>query len=70
MALDVAEAVGRRIADRLPGALTVPDPRCGDRAAVGHSAADDTDNVDNAVTGADTADNTLWWDMMTDVPTA
>ncbi|MFC9294567.1 hypothetical protein ACFTWH_14170 [Streptomyces sp. NPDC057011] len=66
-ALERAEAVSRRIADRLSGALTALDP---DAEAQPLSAAlPVADNADNALTGADTADNPVWWAMVADVPT-
>jgi hypothetical protein len=49
-ALDLAEAVGHKIADRLRGALTALDPE----AKTGPLPdTQSTDNADNAVTGAD-----------------
>ncbi|WP_329293020.1 hypothetical protein [Streptomyces pseudovenezuelae] len=64
MALERAEAVSRRIADRLSQALTTLDPDA-ETSPLRESA----DNADNAVTSTESADNVLWWDLVADVPT-
>ncbi|MFI8302756.1 hypothetical protein ACIF80_04745 [Streptomyces sp. NPDC085927] len=65
-ALARAEAVSRRISDRLSGALTGLDPDAETRRLPEDPA---TDNADNAVTGANGADNGPLWNDVTDVPT-
>lgn len=62
-ALERAEAVSRAIAERLRGAVTDLDEEAQTLAPA------PADSADNPPTGPDTADNTLWWDMLGDVPT-
>ncbi|MEW1926778.1 hypothetical protein [Streptomyces sp. NPDC088360] len=64
-ALDRAETVSRRIADRLSGALTALDP--GAKILSPEDPA--ADNADNAATSADTSDNTRLWDRTGDADT-
>ncbi|MGA5811071.1 hypothetical protein ACPC39_33810 [Streptomyces cellulosae] len=66
-ALERAETVSRRIADRLSGALTALDPGAETLPLPDHPAAD---NADNAVNSADTADNTRLWVRTSDADTA
>jgi hypothetical protein len=62
-ALERAEAVSRTIADRLRDAVTELDDGA---ETLPLSTAD---NADNGPTSTDTTDNSLWWDMLGDVPT-
>ncbi|MEU3290431.1 hypothetical protein [Streptomyces longwoodensis] len=65
-ALERAETVSRRIADRLNGALTALDPGAETLSLPDHPA---TDNADNAVTSADAANNTRLWVRTSDADT-
>ncbi|MFI6617364.1 hypothetical protein [Streptomyces sp. NPDC050528] len=62
-ALERAEAVSRTIADRLREAVTELDDGA---ETLPLSTAD---NADNGPTSTDTTDNSLWWDMLGEVPT-
>ncbi|MFF4043886.1 hypothetical protein [Streptomyces sp. NPDC001816] len=64
--LERAEAVSRRIAERLSGALTALDPDARTQALPEALSAD---NADNGMTSADAADNQPLWEALADTPT-